>query len=141
MMSILDDPILRQRKSYGKRRGLHKDRAFKVAGIFAYQLTGLLETGNSYPSDLIAVKESPSIVVTVLMEVSRTIKISNHPGLIIHPVSQQMFAIHFADPGHLFAFLATQALLLPSLRSSILPPVSILTTHARGFRQSNRIAN
>jgi len=43
MMIILDDPILRQRNNYGKRRDLHKDRAFKVAGIFAYQLTGLLD--------------------------------------------------------------------------------------------------
>ncbi len=40
-------------------------------------------TGNSYPSDLVAVEESPSIVITILMEVSGPIKVSNYPGLVI----------------------------------------------------------
>jgi hypothetical protein len=76
-------------------------------------------------------EESPPIVITVLMEVSKTIKVSNHPGQVIHPVSQPMFAIHFTDPGHLFALLATQALFLPPVKSPILPPVSVLTTDGR----------
>jgi len=74
------------------------------------------------------------------MEISKLIEVSNHPGLVIHPVSQPVFAIHLTDPGHLFAFLATQTLLLPPLRSPILSPVSVLTPHVRGFRQGHRIA-
>jgi hypothetical protein len=77
---------------YDKERTMEKgaaltneDRAFTLP-VFLLISSPTSLNRNSYPP-LIAVEESPSIVITILMEVSGPIKVSNHPGLVIHPVS------------------------------------------------------
>ena len=57
------------------------------------------------------------------------------------PVAQAVLTILLTDSRHLFAFLATQTLSFPTVRSSILTPVAVLTTNVPSSCHSNRISH
>jgi hypothetical protein len=94
---------------YDKERTMEKGAAFTSEDLAfklpVFLLIGLPTSLTGIPFLLlVAVEESPSIVITVLMEVPDRSEYSNHPGPVIHPVSRPMLAIHLTRTCR-FAFL------------------------------------
>src|SRR5258708_6516350 len=98
------------------------------------------EPNYSTPLTLVAMEESPRVVVPVVVEAAKVINVANSLDLIIHTESQAVFAIEFTYDVQLLMFFTTHPSALSFIWSFVLLPISVLTSYLICFRFSNKCA-